>query len=266
MCIVPAAAAQALSKMLNRERQDRILELLAADGRVVAADLAKEFGVSEDAVRRDLRELAGKGLCRRVYGGALSPAPDLGDIQKRVAEVPSSKRALGQCVTKHLEEAKTIFIDASSTNLSVAEALPRSRPLTVVTNAPAVAVALSEHPQCQVIVLGGSFNAAKGACLGSQTTQALKNIYIDTLILGACGVDAQLGLTAFDAEEAEFKRCLIEQSARVIVPVITNKLGTAAPHRLSGLSAVDLLVLESSAPAAIVSQFTDLGVKVEIAQ
>ena len=58
--------------MLTDERHQIIRDRLAAEGRVLAGELAGRFGVSEDTVRRDLRELAKAGHCRRVYGGAVA--------------------------------------------------------------------------------------------------------------------------------------------------------------------------------------------------
>jgi DeoR/GlpR family transcriptional regulator of sugar metabolism len=56
------------------QRTRQILEELRQQGRVVAAELARRYAVSEDSIRRDLRELA-QGLCQRVYGGAVLPPP-----------------------------------------------------------------------------------------------------------------------------------------------------------------------------------------------
>jgi DeoR/GlpR family transcriptional regulator of sugar metabolism len=68
---------------LPEERQQRILTRLRNEGRVVAAELAEAFEVSEDSIRRDLRELAAQGLCKRVYGGALLPAATLTPLKQR---------------------------------------------------------------------------------------------------------------------------------------------------------------------------------------
>ena len=104
--------------MLNQERQDEILKRLSVRGRVIAAELAREFGVSENAIRRDLRQMAEQGLCRRVYGGALLPAPDAGNIQIRAGNFVENKQRMSQCITKYLKNGQTIFIDASSTNIA----------------------------------------------------------------------------------------------------------------------------------------------------
>jgi DeoR/GlpR family transcriptional regulator of sugar metabolism len=61
--------------MLPAERRDHLLGLLARQGKIVAKDVAADLGISEDSVRRDLRDLAAEGLCQRVYGGALPGRP-----------------------------------------------------------------------------------------------------------------------------------------------------------------------------------------------
>ena len=68
---------------LSAERREAMLATLARDGKLVAARLVDELGVSEDTVRRDLRELAARGLVQRVHGGALPPAPQPGDFARR---------------------------------------------------------------------------------------------------------------------------------------------------------------------------------------
>ena len=62
--------SSAPSEALPEERQREILRRLNSHGRVLAAELSTALAVSEDSIRRDLRELAARGLCRRVYGGA----------------------------------------------------------------------------------------------------------------------------------------------------------------------------------------------------
>jgi len=170
--------------MLTEERHDHIRRKLAAEGRVVAAELALEFDISEDTVRRDLRELARGGECRRVYGGALPLAPDLGSIAQRQGALVESKLSLARVVAGLVAPEQTLFVDAGSTNLAVAQALPRDLAITVVTNAPAVATALADHPSCRTMVIGGQFNSDKGACLGSHALRDIQRVRADLLILG----------------------------------------------------------------------------------
>ena len=74
--------------MLAAERRDHLLDLLARTGKIVAKDVATDLGISEDSVRRDLRDLAAEGLCQRVYGGALPASPAVVDYDARQARGP----------------------------------------------------------------------------------------------------------------------------------------------------------------------------------
>ncbi|WP_176505417.1 substrate-binding domain-containing protein [Curtobacterium sp. 314Chir4.1] len=53
-------------------RQERILAELRVHGSLSASDFAEREGISAMTVRRDLAELADRGLVRRVHGGAVS--------------------------------------------------------------------------------------------------------------------------------------------------------------------------------------------------
>lgn len=248
--------------MLTKERQDIIRLRLAEDGRVLASSLAVEFHVSEDTVRRDLRDLARNGFCRRVYGGALSMAPDLGTIAERKAIFSEQKADIGRLTADLIESGLTVFIDAGSTNLAVVQALPVDRRLTIITNAPTVALALEKHHRCKVIIVGGAYDKEKGAIFGSQALREVQKIYIDVLLLGSCGLDPDAGITALDAEEAELKRCLIGQSKELIVAATNDKLGTVAPFLISETGLLHHLVLEATAPQHFIDAFSARGVQV----
>ncbi len=251
--------------MLTQERQNRIRQYLSEQGRVLATDLVAEFNVSEDTVRRDLRELARAGHCRRVYGGALAPAPDGGSIAARVETQSSAKQRLGRAAAALLHPGQTVFIDAGSTNLEVARALPRDMALTIVTNAPGVALALSDHPLCTIVLLGGLYDRGKGACLGAATLREVRQVYADLFVLGTCGLDAGMGVTALDPGEAEIKRAMIEQSGQLLIAATSDKLGTVAPFRIAEARQVTHLVVEPGIREDIVAAFAALDIDVTVA-
>lgn len=230
------------------ERQAIILDRLLRDGRVLAADLAVEFDTSEDTIRRDLRDLAAAGRCRRVYGGALPASPATGPVARRAAVAPDAKRALGRAAAALVESGWTVLIDSGSTNLRIAEALPADRAMTVVTNAPAVAAALAGRPRCTLVVLGGRVHPAIGAAFGPRTLRDLDGIWADIAFIGSCGLAADPGLTVYDSEEAEFKRRLLAVSARAAVALTADKLGTAAPFVVGPAKALHHLIVEAATP------------------
>src|SRR6478735_8994127 len=135
-----------MNELLLQERQSAISRKLQTHGRVLAAELAAEFGVSEDTVRRDLREMAAAGLCERVYGGALPVSPAGGSLNRRAGIARDRKLALATAAVSQIATGSMVFFDAGSTNLAIATALPMDLPLTAATNAPAIAAALMEKP------------------------------------------------------------------------------------------------------------------------
>jgi DeoR/GlpR family transcriptional regulator of sugar metabolism len=131
----------------RRERQQQILERLRCDGRVLAVALAETFATSEDTIRRDLRDLAGRGLCRRVYGGALPVSPASSSAQVRAGEATGRKAALGGALAALVAPGSLVFVDSGSANLAAVKAFPEGLRLTAATHDPAIAAALSVKPE-----------------------------------------------------------------------------------------------------------------------
>src|SRR5215475_9693234 len=98
-------------------RRDEIAHRLAQGQPVVAATLAVEFNVSEDAIRRDLRALASEGRCRRVYGGALPITPASAPMSNRMDAARERKSALARAALPLIQQGELLFLDSGSTNL-----------------------------------------------------------------------------------------------------------------------------------------------------
>ncbi len=78
--------------MLKEERHQKIVDLLNIEQKVIASDLSHRFNVSEDTIRRDLKELDGQGLLKRVHSGALRVGPPITDFSYRENEHNERKR------------------------------------------------------------------------------------------------------------------------------------------------------------------------------
>ncbi len=247
------------------ERQLHILEHLGRTGRVLATDLARRFGISEDTARRDLRELAAAGLCRRVYGGALPLSTASGSLAQRQGEQTTRKAALGRAgadlIARVMRPGGVLFLDAGSTNLAVARALAADLRVTVVTNAPHIAAEIAALPGIELIMIGGRVDPRCGAALGARAIRDLEAVRIDLALLGACAVDAAAGLAGFDLEDAELKRRAAEAAATVMTVTTNEKLATLAPFGIMPCSRLTHLVVEADAPSAPVSALRALGVE-----
>src|SRR5215218_540833 len=141
--------------LLSEERRVRILAALRVQGRVLAAELSQEYGVSDDTIRRDLDALAEQGLLQRVHGGALRRAPVNDDYGARQTEDAPAKEAIARATAGLIHSGQVIILDGGTTTLAVARHLPPDLDARVITTSPHVAVALASYPRVEVIMVGG---------------------------------------------------------------------------------------------------------------
>lgn len=242
--------------LLQVERQARIQKMLAQSGRVLASELAQMFDVSEDTIRRDLRDMASAGLCKRVYGGALPVAAPTLSLTERSDEQTERKRLLAQMVVSQIATAQTVFLDASSVNMVVAHLLVESGlQLTIVTNTPAIAAILLDAPTVELIVIGGPLDRRISACVAARALRDAELLRPDLSVLGVCAVDVEAGVTAHFVEDAEFKRLIATRSRRVLLAVTNDKLGTSAPHDVIALQGDVAMIVEHDADASVLAGF-----------
>lgn len=228
-------------------RRDTVLARLSAGQPVRSGALAEEFGVSEDAIRRDLRSLAAEGLCRRVYGGALPLTQGSVPIVQRFEKGMPRKRALAGMAVALIEAGSTVFLDNGSTNLAVAAMLPHGRDLSVATGSIAIAALLVERDDIDLVMIGGAVDRVIGGAIDGTALEAVARLNIDVCVLGACALSARGGVSAFEPADAAFKRALIARSNRTIVPATNDKLGRQAPQRIAAVDAIDQIILEHDA-------------------
>jgi DeoR/GlpR family transcriptional regulator of sugar metabolism len=248
--------------LLPDERHRIIRQRLSLGKRVLAVEMARELGASEDTIRRDLRELASLGVCQRVYGGALPVSPASGSFRVRQRQKFESKAALGQAAATIIAADQVIFLDAGTTNLEIARALPKLTNLTVATNSPAIAMELISRSDLTLVMIGGLVDPDAGAALGARAIRDVQSISIDLAFLGACAVSDQAGVRAFIFEDAEFKQALVAASRAVAVAATTEKLATTAPFQVALSSDLDLLIVEADAPVGQLQAFKRAGVRI----
>jgi DeoR/GlpR family transcriptional regulator of sugar metabolism len=255
--------------VMTDERKAIILKVLQNQGRVVAADLSTDLGVSEDTVRRDLRDLADQGLLRRVHGGALPAAVPMSPVfpkySSRINQSTDAKHAIGRAASAMISAGQTIIIDGGTTPLRVAEAISPELPLTVITHSLPVAMTLAKHRAVQLFFVGGAIFNDYLSTRGALTVAGYRPIHADLCILGVASVHPFNGVAVLDAEDAEVKRAIIGASTKVICVASSEKLNTAAPFTVAPLSAIHHLVTDKNAEEAFVKTCADAGLEVTCA-
>src|SRR5947209_12875968 len=141
--------------MLTSHRKQQILSLLKRNGQVIAKEVSQAMGVSEDTIRRDLRELAQEGLLQRVHGGALPASPAMADFAGRESITPEGKVAIGRAAARMIQPGQVVILDGGTTARQIARHIPRELRATIVTHSPTIALEMLHHPEIEVILIGG---------------------------------------------------------------------------------------------------------------
>ncbi|CAI9407333.1 HTH-type transcriptional repressor GlcR [Pleomorphomonas sp. T1.2MG-36] len=241
--------------MLTSERKTLIQQVLRQEGRLVAKDFSQRLGVSEDTIRRDLRELAGEGLLQRVHGGALPASSAVADFASREQVGSSVKARLGQAAARLIQPGQIVFLDGGTTNVQLARHLPQDLRAVVVTHSPSIAVELVRHPHVEVELIGGRLFKHSIVAVGATSAEAISRIRADLFFMGATGIHPETGVTTGDREEAAIKRLIARQSAETVVLATREKLGAASPYQIMPLGDVGTLVTVSDLGKEVLAPF-----------
>jgi len=247
--------------VLSQQRKQHLIKILKAEGRVVATETASVLGVSEDTIRRDLRELAAEGLLLRVHGGALPASGAAQNLAVRRTISMPEKQALARAGAGLIMPGQVVFLDGGTTTRELIGHIDRDLRILIVTHSPTIAAELVDH-RAEVQLIGGRLFKHSMVSVGATAAEAIRQIRADIYFMGVTGIRAEYGLSTGDAEEAVIKRIIADSSAEVVVMASSEKIGAASPFIIRPVGIVShLLVPETVAPKAI-EPFRTLGIKV----
>ncbi len=229
-------------------RLDILRERLAAGSPLVLSELAAEFGVSADTVRRDLIALERDGAARRVRGGAVPSVRPAVDLRLRPGIDLAIANRIALCAMQKLRGATTLLIDGGTTCVAFAKVLEPTPDLVVVTPSPFVA-AETFRRGIETQILPGRLSAKGGIATGLACEAMLRDIAADAALLGACALDAEFGLSSDDLLESAVKQSLARAAARAVVLADAGKLGCRARHRTLAPGHIDVIVTDADSSA-----------------
>ena len=245
--------------MLTTHRKQLLLSRLKRDGNLVAKELSQELGVSEDTIRRDLREMAQEGLLLRVHGGALPASPAVADFAAREDIRHEGKVAIGRTAAAMIQAGQVVILDGGTTSREIARHISRDLHATIVTHSPTIALELLHHTSIEVILLGGRLFKHSVVAVGAACLEAISKVRADIFFMGVTGIHPQTGLTTGDFEEAGIKRALSRAAAETYVLASAEKLNTASAYMVLESNAVTGIITEKNADDALVQPYIAAG-------
>ncbi|BDD12774.1 DeoR family transcriptional regulator (plasmid) [Fulvitalea axinellae] len=249
--------------MLKRERQDYILGQVRLNNKVLSSELSLELSVSEDTIRRDLRELSDNGKIRKVHGGAMSSTsyiPFSYEDRKvfgQEKKILIAKKALGL-----LRDDMVVMIDGGTTNLEIVKMLPQDFRGTFVTNCVPVASELAKYRKVETIMVGGRLVPNAQTATGADAIECVHNVRADLFFLGTRSIHPEQGVTDIDRDEVLVKKAMIGAAERTVSLATEDKLNIVQPFVAGKINQIDMLVTNLPAEAEHMHPFAEKGVKI----
>ncbi|MEL7341137.1 MAG: DeoR/GlpR family DNA-binding transcription regulator, partial [Bacteroidota bacterium] len=191
--------------MLKDERHQLILDTVRQQNKVLTVELSQVLQVSEDTIRRDLKELSQQGQVRKVHGGAVSHSLNPYSYQDRKVYADEEKKLIAAKASKLFQSGQVVFMDGGTTNLELARQLPANLEITMITNSLPVAVELADHPKIEIIFLGGKLLKTAQVSVGPEVINTVRGIRADVCVLGTRSIHHQLGVSEIDWDETKVK-------------------------------------------------------------
>ena len=247
--------------MLNI-RQEKIKEYVEMQNVATIRELQVLLPeVSLMTIHRDLDALEKQGVLVKFRGGAKSVRHS-GDpeFNVRMRENNTGKLTIADKAMSLLQPHTSVFLDASTTNLTLAKNLPDIN-LNIITTGPSIAIELCRLHNPVVTLCCGLINRKNLAVSGQNTLEMLEKMNIDMAFIGVSGCSVDAGFTCGTEADMLVKRLAIQKAHTSVVMCGSDKFNCLMPYTFAKLPDVDYVVTEGNVPAAFVEEAKKAGVK-----
>lgn len=252
--------------MFIEERHQAILNVIAETGKITTSEIQEKFGVSYDSAKRDLRILEEKGLLKRTHGGAISARqiasgkPPMMTC-KDISEVKDNYLAIAKKAVSMIQNNDVVFITSATLGYFMAQHVPDTLRIRVVTNSIVIAEELRKKANISVIMLGGEMDN-KGNCYDAFAIDMIKKLRFDKCFLTAAAISASFGLSIQKSQAISFWNAVIDSSKQTIGLFPTEKIGFESIVSICPASRLDILVTDWNALEEDLIQFDEQSIEI----
>ena len=238
--------------MISTQRQQVILSKLRDSGAVRVSDLSEQLGVSSMTVRRDIEDLANKGLLKRVHGGAVSTSTLLSEPLFSVTSRMETglKQAIALKAVEYVSPGDVIAIGGGSTAYVFAQTLLesfRSQGITILTNSLPVAqlAQITDSSQSVAVIMTGGVVTRSHSLVGPIADKVIQGLRVNTLFLGAHSVSVPRGFLTPNSLEAATNSALISIADMSVVLADHTKWEGTSLSLFADFSQIDTIITDS---------------------
>ncbi len=231
--------------MFFTPRQLEIIELAKSEGKVIVEDLATQFSVTSQTIRKDLNELCEARALTRIHGGAIFPSSTENvRYEARRSIAATEKQAIGRAAAALIPNKSSLFINIGTTTEAVGEALLNHHELMVITNNINVANRLRIFPDIEVVIAGGVVRGSDGGIVGEAAVDFIRQFKVDYAVIGVSAIDRDGALLDYDFREVKVAQAIMANARHVILVSDSSKFERTAPVRIGHLSQVHTFITD----------------------
>lgn len=241
--------------MLKKERHKIIMKEINLHNTVLSVDLSELLNVSEDTVRRDLKELSDENRIIRVHGGAISKSllrPFMADESIYAHE---EKKIIASKALGLIQNNMILLFEGGTTILELATQLPKNMNLTIFTVSPQVAITLSDYEKIDVYTIGGKLNKNANIHTGASVINEISEIQCDICFMGVNAISIDNGFTDIDWETVQVNKAMIKAAKQTALLSISEKLNISKRYKVADLSNISYLITELDPKDKELSQY-----------
>lgn len=243
--------------MLAIERRNEILTNLQKKQSVLVSELSKQYGVTEETIRRDLEKLEMEGLVKKTYGGAVLKQSLSIDMPLKIRQKTNrtEKKYIGAKAAELIEDGDSIMMDSSSTVLYIAKAIKHKNRLTIITNSVEILLEYADAKNIKVISTGGRLREASLSLVGPNAVRTLREYNVDKAFFSCKGVDMEKGVTESNESEAEIKKTMLLSARQIFLAADSSKFGQVSFASLMALDRADYVITDQMEAEEYASYF-----------
>lgn len=253
--------------MIPAKRQQLILTALVERELISITELTELLGVSHTTVRRDIQKLEQEGRVLSVSGGV--------QLSENITSEPShlTKRALqfaektliAHAAAQYVQPGMSLYLDAGTTSLALAQALESLDDLLIVSNDLMVINYLIEHSECKLYHTGGLVLREKRSCVGDSSTHFLHNLNVDISFISSSSWKGRWISTPAEAKVAIKKAAVAAANKRILI-CDSSKYGKVGTFNAVSLEEMDIVITDSNLPESAKSALLQTGVHLVVAE
>ena len=256
--------------MFIEERHQKILNHIAEKGSITTSEIQREFLISYDSAKRDLRILEEKGLLRRTHGGAIpldqvAIGKPKGETARDITEVRPNYMAIAKRAVDTIQKNDVIFLTSATVGLFMAQNLPFDYNLRVATNSIVIAEELRKREDVKVILIGGEMDG-RGNCYDGFAVEMLRRLRFDQAFLPSASISAGFGLSIQHSSAIPFWNAVMDASRKVFGLYPTEKIGAESVVSICPASRLDVLLTDDNASEEKLAEFEEAGITVVVCE